>query len=315
MQADYQLIILGGGPAGLSAGLYAARGRVKALLIEKGAPGGQVLLTDWVDNYPGFAEGISGFELIDKMTAHVDRFDLEKKFAAVSKLDLRGPVKTVFLENGEKLTCLSIILCTGARPRTLGVEGEKELTGQGVSYCATCDGPFYKGQEIAVVGGGNTAIQEALHLTKFADKVTVIHRRDELRATKIVQEKAFANDRIDFLWNAQVKKIEGNGNGVNNVKVAFKDGSTTDLAVTGIFILIGVAPNNEILPLDQLQVDDAGFILSNTEMETSIPGVYAAGDIRSKNFRQIVNAVGEGANAELSAEQFLAGRKHGTGQH
>ena len=315
MQADYQLIILGGGPAGLSAGLYAARGRVKALLIEKGAPGGQVLLTDWVDNYPGFAEGISGFELIDKMTAHVDRFDLEKKFAAVSKLDLRGPVKTVFLENGEKLTCLSIILCTGARPRTLGVEGEKELTGQGVSYCATCDGPFYKGQEIAVVGGGNTAIQEALHLTKFADKVTVIHRRDELRATKIVQEKAFANDRIDFLWNAQVKKIEGNGNGVNNVKVAFKDGSTTDLAVTGIFILIGVVPNNEILPLDQLQVDDAGFILSNTEMETSIPGVYAAGDIRSKNFRQIVNAAGEGANAELSAEQFLAGRKHGTGQH
>ncbi|RUM36781.1 MAG: thioredoxin-disulfide reductase [Desulfobulbus sp.] len=315
MEADYQLIIIGGGPAGLSAGLYAARGRVKALLIEKGAPGGQVLLTDWVDNYPGFAEGISGFELIDKMAAHVDRFGLEKKFATVRKLDLHGPVKTVFLDNGEQLTCLSIILCTGARPRTLGVEGEKELTGQGVSYCATCDGPFYKGQEIAVVGGGNTAIQEALHLTKFADKVTVIHRRDELRATKIIQEKAFANDRIDFLWNAQVNKIEGDANGVNNVKVAFKDGSTMDLAVTGIFILIGVAPNNEILPLDQLQVDDGGFILSNTEMETSIPGVYAAGDIRSKNFRQIVNAVGEGANAELSAEQFLAGRKHGTGQH
>ncbi len=315
MQADYQLIIIGGGPAGLCAGLYAARGRVKALLIEKGAPGGQVLLTDWVDNYPGFTEGISGFELIDKMTAHVDRFGLEKKFTAVSKLDLLGPVKTVFLENGEKLTCRSIILCTGARPRTLGVEGEKEFTGQGVSYCATCDGPFYKGQEIAVIGGGNTAIQEALHLTKFADKVTVIHRRDELRATKIVQEKAFANDRIDFLWNAQVKKIEGNASGVNNVKVAFKDGSTTDLAVTGIFILIGVAPNNEILPRDQLQVDDAGFILSNTEMETSIPGIYAAGDIRSKNFRQIVNAAGEGANAELSAEQFLAGQEHETGQH
>ncbi len=315
MQADYQLIIIGGGPAGLSAGLYAARGRVKTLLVEKGAPGGQVLLTDWVDNYPGFTEGVSGFELIEKMTAHVDRFGLEKKFAAVTRLDLPGPVKTVFLDNGEKLTCLSIILCTGARPRKLGVEGEEELTGQGVSYCATCDGPFYKGQEIAVVGGGNTAIQEALHLTKFADKVTVIHRRDELRATRILQEKAFANPRIDFLWNAQVRKIEGDTNGVNKVQVAFKDGSSMDLAVTGIFILIGVVPNNEILPLEQLQVDDAGFIISNTEMETSIPGVYVAGDIRSKNFRQIVNAVGEGANAELSAEQFLAGRKHEADPH
>ncbi len=312
MQADYQLIIIGGGPAGLSAGLYAARGRVKALLLEKGATGGQVLLTDWVDNYPGFTEGISGFELIDKMTAHADRFDLEKKFTAAAKLDLKGPIKTVFLENGEKITCLSVILCTGARPRTLGVEGEKEFTGQGVSYCATCDGPFYKGQEIAVVGGGNTAIQEALHLTKFADKVTVIHRRDELRAAKILQEQAFANKHIDFLWNAQVQKIDGNENGVNRIQIAYNDGSSSTLKVTGIFILIGVVANNEILPLDQLQVDDAGFIISNNEMETSIPGVYAAGDIRSKNFRQIANAVGEGANAELSAEQFLAGLGHGT---
>ncbi len=312
MQADYQLIIIGGGPAGLSAGLYAARGRVKALLLEKGATGGQVLLTDWVDNYPGFTEGISGFELIDKMTAHADRFDLEKKFTAAAKLDLKGPIKTVFLENGEKITCLSVILCTGARPRTLGVEGEKEFTGQGVSYCATCDGPFYKGQEIAVVGGGNTAIQEALHLTKFADKVTVIHRRDELRAAKILQEQAFANKHIDFLWNAQVQKIDGDENGVNRIQIAYNDGSSSTLKVTGIFILIGVVANNEILPLDQLQVDDAGFIISNNEMETSIPGVYAAGDIRSKNFRQIANAVGEGANAELSAEQFLAGLGHGT---
>jgi len=312
MQADYQLIIIGGGPAGLSAGLYAARGRVKALLLEKGATGGQVLLTDWVDNYPGFTEGISGFELIDKMTAHADRFDLEKKFTAAAKLDLKGPIKTVFLENGEKITCLSVILCTGARPRTLGVEGEKKFTGQGVSYCATCDGPFYKGQEIAVVGGGNTAIQEALHLTKFADKVTVIHRRDELRAAKILQEQAFANKHIDFLWNAQVQKIDGNENGVNRIQIAYNDGSSSTLKVTGIFILIGVVANNEILPLDQLQVDDAGFIISNNEMETSIPGVYAAGDIRSKNFRQIANAVGEGANAELSAEQFLAGLGHGT---
>lgn len=308
MQVDYQLIIVGGGPAGLTAGLYAARGRVKALLIEKGATGGQVLLTDWVDNYPGFTEGISGFELMDKMTAHVDRFELEKKFAAVSGLDLQGTVKTVTLEDGTALTCRSVILSTGARPRMLNVPGEKELTGQGVSYCATCDGPFYRGREIAVVGGGNTAIQEALHLTKFASRVTVIHRRDELRATKILQEKAFANPQIDFIWNARVEEIQGDDNGVNKLQIGLTDGSKTTLAVTGIFILIGVVPNNEILPLDLLQTDEAGFVLTDTEMETSIPGVYAAGDIRSKNFRQIINAAGEGANAELSAEQYLAGQ-------
>ncbi len=308
MQADFQLIIIGGGPAGLCAGLYAARGRVKALLLEKGATGGQVLLTDWVDNYPGFTEGISGFELMDKMTAHADRFGLKKKFASATALDLQNEVKTVFLENGERLTCRSIILCTGARPNTLNIPGEKELTGQGVSYCATCDGPFYRGQEIAVVGGGNTAIQEALHLTKFADKVTVIHRRDELRATKILQEKAFANDRIHFIWNAQVQEIKGDDNGVNRLLLFFKDGSTSTLNVTGIFVLIGVTPNNEIFPLDQLQTDEDGFIITDGEMQTSIAGVYAAGDIRSKNFRQIVNAVGEGANAEISAEQFLAGQ-------
>jgi len=309
MQLDYQLIIVGGGPAGLTAGLYAARGRIKALLIEKGATGGQVLLTDWVDNYPGFTEGISGFDLIEKMTDHANRFDLETKFTAVSGFDLQGDVKTITLENGEQLSSRSVILCTGARPRTLDVEGEKELTGQGVSYCATCDGPFYRGHEVAVVGGGNTAIQEALHLTKFADKVTVIHRRDELRATKILQEKAFANEQIDFIWNAQVQAIEGDDSGVSRLQIAHNDGSVTTLPVTGIFVLVGVVPNNEVLPLDQLKSDSAGFIVTDVEMQTSIPGVYAAGDIRSKNFRQIVNAAGEGANAELSAEQYLAGLK------
>jgi len=309
MQVDYQLIIVGGGPAGLTAGLYAARGRVKALLIEKGATGGQVLLTDWVDNYPGFTEGISGFDLIDKMTAHANRFDLETKFATVSGLDLKGEVKTISFDNGEQLTSQCVILCTGARPGTLDVEGEKELTGQGVSYCATCDGPFYRGQNIAVVGGGNTAIQEALHLTKFAAKVTVIHRRDELRAAKILQEKAFANERIDFIWDAQVQAIQGDDSGVNQLQIAHNDGSATTLPVTGIFVLVGVVANNEALPLDQLQADSAGFIITDVEMRTSIPGVYAAGDIRSKNFRQIVNAAGEGANAELSAEQYLSGLK------
>jgi len=309
MQADYQLIIVGGGPAGLTAGLYAARARLKALLLEKGATGGQVLTTDWVDNYPGFVDGISGFELMDKMTAHVDRFELEKRFAEVSGMDLRDRLKTIFLASGEQLLTSTVILATGARPRNLGVPGEKEFAGRGVSYCATCDGPFYRGQEIAVVGGGNTAIQEAIHLTKFATRVTVIHRRDELRATRVLQEKAFANDKIDFIWNAQVQAIEGDDSGVTSLKLAHKDGTTSNLPVTGIFILVGVIPNNEILPLEQLEHDAAGFIRTNTEMATSIPGVYAAGDIRSKQFRQIINAAGEGANAELAAEQYLAGQE------
>jgi thioredoxin reductase (NADPH) len=305
MQADYQLIIIGGGPAGLTAGMYAARGRVKSLLLEKGATGGQVLVTDWVDNYPGFTEGISGFELMDKMTAHADRFGLEKKFATVTSLDLAGEIKTITLEDGKQLTCQTVILCTGAQPRKIGVPGEEELQGKGVSYCATCDGPFYRNQEIAVVGGGNTAIQEAIHLTKFASKVTVIHRRDELRATRILQEKAFAEEKIDFIWNAQVSEIVGGANGVESLNISYNDGSSSTLPVTGIFILIGVVPNNEILPLDQLQTDSGGFIITDAEMQTDLPGVFAAGDIRSKNFRQIVNAAGEGAVAELSAEQYL----------
>ena len=304
-QAQYQLIIVGGGPAGLTAGLYAARGRLKVLLVEKGATGGQVLVTDWVDNYPGFVEGVSGFDLMDRMTAHADRFGLEKRFAAITSLDLAGNIKTVTLESGEQLTTRTVILCTGAKPRRLNIPGEEKLAGRGVSYCATCDGPFYRNQEIAVVGGGNTAIQDALHLTKFAAKVTVIHRRGELRATKILQEKAFCNDKIDFLWNTQVREIRGGKNGVEELLLAHHHGEQSTLKVTGIFILIGVVPNNTILPLDQLHTDEDGFVLTNSEMETNLPGVFAAGDIRSKRARQIVNAAGEGAVAELSSEHYL----------
>ncbi len=304
-QAQYQLIIVGGGPAGLTAGLYAARGRLKVLLIEKGATGGQVLVTDWVDNYPGFVEGVSGFDLMDKMTAHADRFGLEKKFASIAKLHLTGDVKSVTLENGETLTAKTIILCTGAKPRKLDIPGEYELSGRGVSYCATCDGPFYRNQEIAVVGGGNTAIQDALHLTKFAMKVTVIHRRGELRATKILQEKAFCNQKIDFLWNTQVLEIKGGKSGVEELLLKHHNGDESTLKVTGIFIFTGIVPNTDILPLDQLRTDDGGFIITDDEMATSIPGVYAAGDIRSKRSRQIINAAGEGAVAELSAEYYL----------
>lgn len=300
----HKLIIVGGGPAGLTAGLYAARARMDHLLIEKGAEGGQVLLTDWIDNYPGFPDGLSGFDLAEKMTAQARRFELNSMFGNVISMDLSEPVKKLHLEDGNSLSCDTLIICTGAHPRPLGIPGEKELTGKGVSYCATCDAPFYRNQHVAVVGGGNTAVQEAAHLTKFADKVTLIHRRDELRATKIVQEKAFANPKIDFIWNSTVTAING-GDGVESLQLLNNDGKESSLTVEGVFILIGVLPNNEMLPLDDLKADEGGFIPTDTETRTAVAGVMAAGDIRSKEVRQVVNAAGEGATAVLASEQYL----------
>jgi len=302
---DYQLIIIGGGPAGLTAGLYAARARLKAVLIEKGALGGQVLVTDSIENYPGFPQTVSGFDLIDKMKAQCERFGLETRLGNVVSIDSESEIKTVLLENGEQLKTRSIILCTGARPAKLGIPGETEFIGKGVSYCATCDAPFYRNQDVAVVGGGNTALQEALYLTKFASKVYLIHRRREFRATKIFEEKIIANNRIEFLLDTQVKNIKGDSSGVTQLDIKSSDGSNSKLNVTGIFIFIGTIPNNENLPLDKLETDERGFIVTNSEMETNLPGIFAAGDIRSKNFRQIVNAAGEGAVAELSAENYV----------
>ncbi len=303
-QTHYDLIIIGSGPAGLSAGLYAARARVDHLLLEKGAAGGQVLLTDWIDNYPGFAEGLSGFDLAEKMEAHARRFGLNSRIATVVSMELQQTPKRLTLEDGETITGNAVILCTGARPQLLDIPGEKELTGRGVSYCATCDAPFYRNMHVAVVGGGNTAVQEANHLTKFASKVTLIHRRDSLRATTIVQEKAFANDKLDFIWNTQVTAIEGE-QGVERLRLKNPSGEETMLAVDGIFILIGVIPNNEALPLPALNASASGFIPTDAEMRTIIPGVMAAGDIRDKAVRQIINAAGEGVTAELAAEQYL----------
>ena len=303
---DHQLIIVGGGPAGLTAGLYAARGMVDAVLLEKGVAGGQVMLTDWIDNYPGFPEGISGSDLSEKFAAQAKRFDLKVKQATVTKMDLKGPVKTIYLEDGSTLTSRAVIITTGARPNQVGVTGEEAYYGRGVSYCATCDAPFYKGKTVAVIGGGNTAVQEADYLTKFADKVYVIHRRDALRATKIVQEKAFANDKIEFVWDTVPTEVVGDifkgvvGLAVKNVKTE----ETSQIDLDGVFVLIGIRPNMEMLPLDQLD-NDQGFIHTNVEMETSQPGVFAAGDIIYKKVRQVANAVGEGCVACLSAEEFL----------
>ncbi len=305
--ADYQLIIVGGGPAGLTAGLYAARARLKTVLLEKGAPGGQVMNTDWIDNYPGFPEGISGFDLAEKMFAQAARFDLEtRKNSEVVSMDLQGSEKKIVLADNTVLTSQAVILAPGARPNKLDVPGETEFAGKGVSYCATCDGPFFLKTEIAVVGGGNTAIQEAVYLTKFADKVTVIHRRDELRATKVVQEMAFANPKIEFAWNSTVSRIEGGAQGVESLTLLNSDGRESKLPVHGVFVLIGTIPNNEMLPADQLEMPE-GFVKTDLEMRTNLPGVMAAGDIINKRIRQVINGAGEGAVAAMSVEHYLAG--------
>ena len=288
----------------MTAGLYAARDRLQVILVEKGVVGGQVLVTDWIDNYPGFPDGVSGADLIEKIAAQAKRFELETKNANVVKLELTEEEKKLTFESGEELTCQALIICTGARPNKLDIPGEQELTGKGVSYCGTCDGPFFKDQEIVVVGGGDTAIQEADFLTKFASKVTVIHRRDELRATKVLQEKAFVNKRIEFIWNANVAAIEG-AKEVERVKIRSNNGDESEIAVSGVFILIGTVPNNEVLPLEQLGVDESGFVITDDEMQTKVPGVMAAGDIRSKRVRQIINAAGEGAVAAIAAEHYL----------
>ncbi len=302
--SHHKLVILGAGPAGLTAGLYAARARMDHLLIEKGAEGGQVLLTDWIDNYPGFPDGLSGFDLAEKMTAQAKRFELNSIFGNVLSMDLTNKPMSLELEDGKTITCDSLIICTGAHPRPLNIPGEEELTGKGVSYCATCDAPFYRNMHVAVIGGGNTAVQEASHLTKFAKKVTVIHRRDELRATKILQEKAFANPKVAFIWDTTATAINGT-DGVESLELLNKKGEISTLAVDGVFILVGVLPNNEMLPLDDLKADTGGFIPTDQETRTVIPGVMAAGDIRSKEVRQVINAAGEGATAVLAAENYL----------
>jgi thioredoxin reductase (NADPH) len=282
---DYQLIILGGGPAGLTAGLYAARDRLNVLLVEKGVVGGQVLVTDWIDNYPGFPEGLSGSDLVEKMAAQAARFELETKNGNVVKVELSETKKKLTLESGEELTSQALIICTGARPNKLGISGEEKLTGKGVSYSATCDGPFYKNLEILVVGGGDTAVQEADFLTKFARKVTIVHRRDKLRATKVLQEKAFANKQIEFIWDSNLISIEGDKE-VERVRLRNNNGEESEIPTNGVF--------------------EQGFIKTDDEMRTEVPGVMAAGDIRSKTVRQVINGAGEGAVAAIAAEHYLS---------
>ncbi|VBB42737.1 Thioredoxin reductase [uncultured Desulfatiglans sp.] len=299
----YDLIIIGGGPAGLTAGLYAARARLNTILLEKFAPGGQILTTDWVENYPGFPDGISGFELIDRMKNQAEKFGLSIESQEVIRLDLDGETKIVHTDKG-KLETVGIVLATGAFPQKLGVEGEGLLTGKGVSYCATCDGPFYRDQEVAVIGGGDTAVEEALFLTRFASKVHLIHRRDKLRATQLLQERAMASEKIHIIWDTVCARITG-ATGVEGLDLRnVKTGEISFLPVQGAFIFIGYSPNNQLVD-GLLKTDDYGFVVTDENMQTSVPGVFAGGDIRSKQLRQVSTAVGEGAAATFAAEKYI----------
>jgi thioredoxin reductase (NADPH) len=299
----HDLIIVGGGPAGLTAGLYAARSRIDTLLLEKLIPGGQVLTTAWVENYPGFEEGVSGPDLIAKMEKQARRFGLKVEMRLVEKITLDGDQKMVLADEEEYLT-KAVIVASGAESQLLGVPGEKELKGRGVSYCATCDGPFFQEREVVVVGGGDAAVEEAIYLTRFAKRVRIIHRRDQLRATKLVQERALSNSKVEVVWDTVVTRINGE-NFVQSVDVKnVRTGQESSLDVAGVFMYVGVKPNSELFDFE-IETDERGYLRTDDRMRTSVEGIYAVGDVRSKLLRQIVTAAGEGATAAFAVEKYL----------
>lgn len=309
MSELYDVIVLGGGPAGLTAGLYAGRSRLKTLLIEKSQEGGQIALSADVENYPGqLLEGETGVSLAARMAAQCERFGVERKRDDIQKAELSGEVKRL-IGSGGTYEARTVILATGASPRPIGCENEKDFIGRGVSYCATCDGAFFRGLDVYVAGGGDSAVEEALFLTRFARKVTIIHRRDQLRAAKSIQEKAFANLKIGFLWDSVVVKAEGSDvldaltvrnvktGGLTVIKAAPEDG------MLGLFGFVGYLPNTGLFA-DQLPLEN-GYVSTDTDMRTALPGVFAAGDVRVKSLRQVVTAAADGAIAAVQAERYL----------
>lgn len=300
----YDVIIAGGGPAGFAAALYSARAKLNTLLIEKAFPGGQMATTAWIANYPGFDQPIGGSELALRMEKQAKKFGAEVINEEIIELSLNSQVKTVGTR-GYMYEAKAVILCMGALPRELGIPREKELRGQGVSYCATCDGAFYRGVDAAVVGGGDTAAEDALFLTRFCSKVYLVHRRDSLRATKVIQDAVIRNKKIEIVWNSVVQEILGE----NEIEgICVKDvvsGKTGELTVKGIFVAIGSMPNTGLVR-GQIRLNEAGYIVTDEFMRTSVPGVFAAGDIREKPLRQIITAVSDGAVAAFMAEKHIS---------
>jgi thioredoxin reductase (NADPH) len=303
-QQFYDVVIIGGGPAGLTAGLYTSRAKLKTLLLERMIMGGQVMTTTRVENYPGFPGGIDGPDLMARFQEHCQEFGLTVEYGEVENLLDRGREKIIVVD-GKEIRTRAVIITTGAEPKKLGVPGETELTGRGVSYCATCDGAFFREVPVAIVGGGDTAAEEALFLTRFASKVYLVHRREQLRATSILQDRLHNNEKVEVLWNRTVQRVEGNTAGLKAVQLKdTQTGEKDSLPVEGLFVAIGVTPKAHFLS-EILQLDDEGYILTDAECRTSIPGVFAAGDVRKKILKQIATAVGDGAVAAIMAEKYI----------
>lgn len=309
------LVIVGGGAAGLAAGIYAARARMKAVIFEGLLPGGQTALTDDIENYPGFEEGISGPELMMKFRAQAERFGLEFRdgmVTAIERAELDGkPGFKLTCEYGGDCFAYSVVLATGASHRHLNVPGEREFAGRGVSYCATCDGAFFRDVPIAVVGGGDSALDEGLFLTRFASKLYIIHRRDELRATKILQERAFTNEKVEIVFDSVVRSIEGNQRGVTHLVLEnVKTKQTSELPVEGVFVFIGLDPVSDLVK-NLVELNETDHVVVDSHCQTSISGLYAVGDLRVGSYRQVGTAVGDGITAAIDAEKYVEALKHG----
>ncbi|MCR8928829.1 thioredoxin-disulfide reductase [Priestia megaterium] len=299
----YDVIIVGAGPAGMTAAVYTSRANLSTVLIERGIPGGQMANTQDVENYPGF-DHVLGPELSNKMFEHAKKFGAIYKYGDIKEIIDEGPIKKVVTSNDE-YQAKTVIISTGADHKKLGVPGEDELGGRGVSYCAVCDGAFFKNRELVVVGGGDSAVEEAVYLTRFASKVTIVHRRDELRAQKILQERAFANDKVEFIWHKEVTNIKGDNGKVSTVQLRdTQTGEESDLSTDGIFIYVGTLPLNGAF--ENLDItNEEGYVVTDENMATKIPGIYAAGDIRDKMLRQIVTATGDGSIAAQSVQHYI----------
>jgi len=300
---NYDLVIVGGGPGGITASIYALRARMKLIMVERAGIGGQIALSDIIENYPGFP-ALSGPELMAKFEEHAKKEGLEVKNGLVSGIRKENDLFTIEIGK-ESIAAKSIIIATGAEPSELGISGEREFFGRGVSTCATCDGPFYRGRDVAVIGGGDTAVKESIYLSKLVNKVHIVHRRDKLRAEKVLQERIFSKDNVEFCWNHLGVEVKGDKQGVTGLVIQEKNGGEKrELKVDGVFIFVGLTPSTSFV---ECKKDKWGFIITDENMETSVPGLFAVGDCRVTPLRQVATAVGDGAIAAMKAEEYVSG--------